>query len=331
MRPPKVTVIIPTYNRAHYLGASIQSVLDQTCGDFELLVVDDGSTDRTQEVLLRFQEDRLRYLAQEHRGISAALNTGIRSARGAYIARLDSDDIWLPDMLAVQVAVLDGRPDIGLVYAKAQGMDKDGNALPTIWGIPERYPGDSLRSMLYDDCTCNITIVVRRACFDHVGLFDEALQANEDWDMWLRVATRYRFAYVDRVVARFRWHGGNHTGPLSPYFADAVDGRVKVLDKAFRAADFPPALAALIPIAYRNVYTAAGLRWLGAREFRKASRSFWRAICTGPNPTITLARIIWFMLVGKLFNRFLWGRRFVQMTTALRRHWRNRKSPALRP
>src|SRR5262249_54988026 len=131
--------------------------------------------------------------------------------------------------------------------------------------------------------------------------------------------------------ARFRWHGGNHTGPLSPYFAEAVDGRGKGLDKTFRAADFPPALAALKTIAYRNVFTAAGLPWLGAREFRKPSRSFWRAICTGPNPTITLARIIWFMLVGKLFNRFLWGRRFVQMTTALRRHWRNRKSPALRP
>src|SRR5882724_2062331 len=127
MKQPKVSVIIPTYNRAHYLGTAVNSVLSQTFSDFELIVVDDGSTDDTMRLVERFHDSRLRYIYQQHRGISAAMNAGIRAARGGYIARLDSDDIWLPDMLEVEVGVLDARPEIGLVYAKAQGMDKNCN------------------------------------------------------------------------------------------------------------------------------------------------------------------------------------------------------------
>ena len=119
MQHPKVSVIIPTYNRAEYLGEAIQSVFDQTFEDFEILIVDDGSTDDTQQLVLSFHDPRLRSFYQNNCGISAARNAAIRSADGEYIAFLDSDDVWLPELLESQVAVLDRRPEIGLVYARA--------------------------------------------------------------------------------------------------------------------------------------------------------------------------------------------------------------------
>ena len=147
---PKLTVIIPTHNRARYLDQAIRSALGQTYGDFELIVVDDGSTDTTVELVGAYRDRRLRYLSQPHRGISAAVNLGIRSARGCYIARLDSDDLWFPDMLATLVPVLDAEPEIGVVYGRGQGIDHAGRRLPHTLGLPERFPGDSLRSLLYD-------------------------------------------------------------------------------------------------------------------------------------------------------------------------------------
>ena len=331
MNLPKVTVIIPTYNRAHYLGMAIQSVFEQTFDDLELIVVDDGSTDNTRELVGRIRDRRFRYLYQEHRGTSAARNAGIRNARGNYVAWLDSDDLWLPDMLAVEVPVLDGRPEIGLVYAQGQGMDKDGKLLAVTRGMPERYPGDSFRSMLWGDCTYHDTVVLRRSCFDRVGLFDESFRTIEDWDMWLRVARHYPFAYIDRVVAKFRLHDGNITGSSSPLFAEHLDGRQWVLDKAFAAEELMPSIAAVRPIAYRNVYTEAGFCWLAAGRLPNALHSFGRALRTEANPFVTLARIVWFVLVWKFFNRFSWGRRFVETTADLRRQWRLRKGIRNRP
>lgn len=325
---PKVSVIIPTFNRAHCLGQAIQSVLHQTFGDLELVVVDDGSTDHTPEALRHVGDDRLRILVREHRGISAALNVGIRTARGAYIARLDSDDLWLPHMLATLVPFLDRRPEIGAVYGGAQPIDKEGNPLPFMQGIPQRYPGDSLKSLLYEDCTVSIATVIRRSCFEDVGLYDESLKTGEDWDMTLRIARHYRLAYVEEVVAQARYHEGNTTGPRSALFVDALDGRVKVLDKFFSNASLPISVPAMKPVAYRNLHTAVCIRWLQAGEVRKASRSFWRAFRSGATPTWVLARIARFAVRRILLDRVSWKRRFVQEIGGSRRCRRKKSSAA---
>ena len=128
------------------------------------------------------------------------MNTGIRESRGRYIARLDSDDQWLPELLETEVAILDARPEIGLVYSKGQWATSDLTPLPETIGHAPHFPDDTLRSMLWGDPTCNITVVVRRECFDRAGLFDESLAASEDWDMWLRTSVYYRFFFVDRVL-----------------------------------------------------------------------------------------------------------------------------------
>src|SRR5262245_59564990 len=215
---PKVTVIIPTFNRARYLAEAIGSVLGQTFADYELIVVDDGSTDETSAVLAGFGDSRLRVLRQENRGISAAMNIGLQAARGEYVARLDSDDVWFADLLERETAVLDSRPDVGVVYAKAQVMSENGAPREHYVGLPLRYPDDALLSLAWVDATCNITVLARRSCFDSVGPYDETFRTHEDWDMWLRMARNHRFVFLNLTQARFREHDGGITSPSSPTF-----------------------------------------------------------------------------------------------------------------
>ena len=321
MPAPKISVIMPTYNRARYLGEAIRSVLGQTWSDLELLVVDDGSTDGTRALVEAIGDERVRYLPQSHRGIGAAMNTGLRAARGEYVARLDSDDVWLPDMLEATCSVLELRPEVDIAYGKGQAMDARGRPLRQTLGMLERFPGDPFRSMLYDDFTCNVAMLVRRACFEQYGFFDESLVASEDWDMWLRLSRHCAFAFVDRVLVRFRWHDGNLTGRGSGLFAAVLESRTRPLDKLFAQPDLPPGITAMKPIAYRNVYTFRGIRWLENGELRRAGREFRHALGTG-FPLTTSARIVWMCLTMWVFNRNALGQRFAVAIVDLRRRWR---------
>ena len=173
------------------------------------------------------------------------MNCGLRAARGEYVSRLDSDDVWLPEMLQTLVEALDCRPQVGVAYARGQAMDAGGRPQPHTNGMPQRFPGDDLRSLLYEDFTCNIATLARRSCFDRAGEYDESLPANEDWDMWLRIAENNRLAFVDRVLARYRWHDGNMTGAASPLFRLVLETRIRPLDKVFARADLPAAAMAM--------------------------------------------------------------------------------------
>jgi glycosyltransferase involved in cell wall biosynthesis len=313
---------MPAYNRERFIREAIDSILTQTFTDLELLVVDDGSTDGTGAIVGAITDPRVRRIDQPHRGISAAMNRGLAEARGEYVARLDSDDVWLPDMLATQVAVLDERPGVGVVYARAQGMEEDGTITQHVWGIAPRFPGDSLRSLVHGDCTSNITAVARRSCVERAGGFDETLPTNEDWDLWLRVARHCTFAFTARVLARFRWHSGNITGRDSALFRQTLEGRSAVLDKLFRDPALPPAVRAMRAVAYRNVHVGVGLRWLGERAYRRALRAFGRALGCGANPLDTALRIAWFTLAWEVLPRFAWGRRLNEWQSDVRRRWR---------
>jgi GT2 family glycosyltransferase len=321
---PAVTVIMPVYDRERFVREAIASVLAQTFGDFELIVVDDGSTDATPAVVATIDDPRLRYVAQPHRGVAAAMNTGLRAARGRYVARLDSDDVWLPDLLATQVAVLETRPEIDVVYARGQGMEADGTVTTHVWGFGPRWPGDALRSQLHGDFTCNITAVARRDCLERAGGFDESLTAHEDWDLWLRVARHYSFAFTDCVLARFRWHDGNLTGPARADAARVLEERVGVLDRFYAAADTPAVAGAVRAVAYRNLHVGTGLVHLGRHEYRRALAAFGRAFGTGANPIATAARIAWFTLDWQYLSRRAWGRRLVDWQHRVRRRWRMR-------
>jgi glycosyltransferase involved in cell wall biosynthesis len=307
MISPQVSVLLPTYNRAHYLAEAIQSALDQTYADLEVVVVDDGSTDNSAELVRRFADPRVRLFRLENRGISAALNTAFRAARGRYIAILNSDDRWLPELLAQEVAVLEANSDAGLVYARCQAMDSSGRPLARTTGVPARYPGQMLRSLLYGDHICTIAVLIRREHVEQAGLWDESLIANEDWDLWLRLALICRFAFVDTILAHFRAHTGRITSTSSERFARLVADRVRVLDKVYARVDLPPEAAGMRSLAYCNVYIDVGLRWLKVHDWRESLRAFSRALLLAPDQGATLGRIVALAAFQAFLSERTWG------------------------
>jgi glycosyltransferase involved in cell wall biosynthesis len=202
-KQPIVSVVIATYNYGRYLGRAIDSVLAQTMGDFELLVVDDGSTDDTPSVIDRYRFDpRLNYIRREHIGAPFVKNLGVRCARGEFVAFLDADDVWLPTKLERQLRLFEGRPDVGVVYSRMQFINEEGGMLPT---APRRlYRGDVLGPIFRDNFVCFSSSVVRKAVFERAGYFDTSLQLAIDYDLWLRIATWFAFDYVDETLVLYR-------------------------------------------------------------------------------------------------------------------------------
>lgn len=212
--PPLISVVIPTYNRADILPDTLDSVWSQTYRPLEVLVVDDGSTDETQQVLKTWKSRReaadflVCLLSQANQGANAARNRGIREVRGECIAFLDSDDLWLPDKLRRQMALFEERPEVGAVYCGLRHRDLETGQVVEASGLG--YPsGSLLPQLLIQDVTAPTPcFVLRRACFDRAGLFDESLPARQDWDMWIRVAEHYPFGCVPEVLVEQREHSG---------------------------------------------------------------------------------------------------------------------------
>lgn len=201
--PPEVSVVIPTYNRAHLVGRAIESVLAQTFEDFEILVIDDASTDNTASVVEGYQDSRIRYLVQsENRGVSAARNRGLREARGQFIAFLDSDDEWFPDKLEKQAAHFRQlSEDVGLIYCGVETIDDKGET----WIFHPEHRGDVYRHMLFENAVhTGSGVMVRREVICSAGFFDEKIPAIEDWDYWVRIARFYKFDFVEEPL--FRYH-----------------------------------------------------------------------------------------------------------------------------
>jgi glycosyltransferase involved in cell wall biosynthesis len=230
-----ISVVIPNYNHAHFLGDAIRSALAQTYTAVEIIVVDDGSTDDSRALVESFGA-RVRYLWQANRGLSGARNTGIMAAQGEYIALLDADDFWEPNYLATVHALLAVDPTLGAVYTGQQFVNSQGEALsqPSVATVGR----DQLYDRLLDgEFFAPSAVLVRRSCFTTVGLFDESLRASEDWDMWLRVAHAYPFAGIAQPLLNYRVHGNN----MSADPAYMLRYQTMVVSKHFGAPEGDPA------------------------------------------------------------------------------------------
>jgi glycosyltransferase involved in cell wall biosynthesis len=206
---PLVSVIIPTYNRAWIVRDAIDSVLGQTYADFELIVVDDGSTDRTPQILDAYG-DRLRVIRQANQGVSAARNRGIGDSSGPLIALLDSDDIWLPEKLAVQVDFFKRYPAALICQTEEIWIR---NGLRVNPGKRHRKPSGMIFERSLELCLVSPSAVMaRRELLGEVGLFDENLPACEDYDLWLRVGCRFPVHLIDKPLTIKR---GGHEDQLS--------------------------------------------------------------------------------------------------------------------
>jgi len=239
---PKVSVVIPTYNCAQYIAEAIESVLNQTYKDFEIIVIDDGSTDNTQEIIKPYL-NKIKYIYQQNSGPSAARNRGIKEANGEYIAFLDADDIWLPQKLELQIKFMETYFNIGLTFTDMSFFsDKKGiiknsflknmkifNKLcvQSLSSYEKKFSEKIFNALIEENFIPTPSVIVKKQCFNKVGLFDETLFVVEDRDMWLRISLFYDVGFINKPLVLRRFHKKNISVDVEPIFKS----RLKVMKK----------------------------------------------------------------------------------------------------
>jgi len=210
---PLISVIIPAYNSAKTISESIDSVLKQAYDNTEILVIDDGSTDNTEEVIASYG-NRIIYVKQANSGPSAARNRGINESFGDLIAFLDADDVWVPNKLSKQVQRFIDNPDLGLCGAACNNCNSDLDVIE-LHDVCPTDPQRIWRELLVQNLFATPTVVVRRECFQKAGYFNESIGFAEDWDMWLRIVNLYSAAYIDEPLCLCRRLDGGLTNTFS--------------------------------------------------------------------------------------------------------------------
>jgi glycosyltransferase involved in cell wall biosynthesis len=313
MNKQAVSVVIPTYNNADYLADAIESVLAQTFRDIEIIVIDDGSTDQTGQVMSAYAS-RVVYLHQANHGPSAARNRGITQAQGKYLAFLDADDLYLPDKMSLQVSFLEAHPEIDLVYSDGVRFKMSKGKKTT---LPLSTSGDVfiLRSApdqyVFHLMTRNIfpihAALVKRECVVKVNGFDEMLTAFEDWDLWFRIAEQYRFTFVDGEVVSYRVTPGSNSSDATRNYHEAR----KVFLKIGQSSAFLDAPAHVL----REYYYQLGLTDLALGIGKEAKAAFKKSLGFQPSNVYTRVAFILTSLLGcraflfYRFKRLLFGKR----------------------
>ena len=281
-----MSVVIPTYNLAPLLPGAVESVRAQGWPDIEIVVVDDGSTDETAAVLESLaRAGGLRWFRQENAGAAAARNRGIREARKSWVAFLDADDYWLPGKLAAQFAALGARPSAAFSYTDARLLYDSGAETDVVCGTAAR---PLLPQLLAGNLFATPTALVRRDCFDRVGLFEPSLPTGEDWDMWMRLAAHFDCARVARPLTVVR------TADRAKFPVDVLERcTVLVLERLFacpRVRREWPAVASRRAAVYAWHYSVLAKSYLRRGRAADFLRLAFRAARSHPSGLRYLAR-----------------------------------------
>jgi len=275
---PVVSVYISSYNHARYLPQTIDSVLSQSFQDFELLILDDGSTDNSHEVLSDYQQqypDKIRYFWHEghaNRGISYSCNLALARARGTYFTWLGSDDYWLPEKLAIQVKFMVEHPAVGLSYTSAHTLSATGEVFPAL--TAQGYvSADAWQQFIVFNPIIASTAMVARHCFDVVGTFDENLVFS-DWELWIRLAVKYAVAFLPDPLAAYRVHGQN-ISISSRKAATILAHNLAVIETVTRK--LPCIDEDLKRRSLANAYLRAGLDYFANEQVTEAKDSWAQA------------------------------------------------------
>ncbi|MCG6137601.1 MAG: glycosyltransferase family 2 protein [Nostoc sp. LLA-1] len=259
---PKVSVIIPAYNAMQYLPETISSVLQQTFSDFEVLIIDDGSSDNIKEWVLNLTDKRVKLISQTNQGVSVARNTGINQAKGEYIAFLDADDLWYATKLEKQIRCLDNNPEIGLVHSWMAVINEEGKATGKFMNSDAE--GDVWKQIVEKNTVACSSVMVRRCCFQRWGMFlprqNECPVDVEDWEMWIRIAAHYPFAVIKEPLILYR----QHTNSTSKNWRSIQTAYRIVIEKAFSTA--PPELLYLKKRSYGHANLRLAWKCLENRE-----------------------------------------------------------------
>jgi glycosyltransferase involved in cell wall biosynthesis len=276
---PTISIIIPTFNRAKLIERAIISVLTQTYQDFEIIVVDDGSTDNTKDVVLYFG-NQIRYMRQDNRGPSSARNAGIEASRGKFIGFLDSDDYFMKRNLEIKIPFLESNPQIGWVYSDWKYVDDEDNYIER-GSLKFKYSEKKLYGNIFEELLKSrnfispCTVVVRKSVLEDIGHFDPLIPSQEEYDLWLRISLKYPVYYIDDILVNVTLHSGS----LSKNFTKWVQGNSIIADK----------LKHLIPNDWKNrrqildkiladKHTFIGRDFFQKGQFNEAIDEFWQSI-----------------------------------------------------
>jgi glycosyltransferase involved in cell wall biosynthesis len=320
---PLVSVVVPVYNRGELIVDALESVRMQTYRPIELVVADDGSTDDLHARLLKWMDEHkndagfsVQYIHQENQGANAARNLGIQHSQGEFVAFIDSDDRWLPSKLEKQIPLFSTDAEIGGVYcglgwvdlvSREQELD-EGRLYPEGW---------LLKELLVHDITAGTSCyVIKRESFNKVGFFDVNLPARQDWDMWIRLSSKYKIACIHEVLV----YGGKHPGQrISTNLEGSINAQLRIFEK------YAP-LRSQFPFSVRQSAESALYKRLGRIYFhhhiskRKAMRMYLKAIFTWPFDFDSYAALAGMLLPGGLRRNMhiLWNKIFGKTPLAIR-------------
>lgn len=207
---PKVSVIIPAYNSMSFLPQTLASVLAQTYQNFEVIIINDGSTDGIDQWIEGITDSRVKYISQSNQGPAVARNTGISNTQASYLAFLDADDLWQPTKLEKQVSILDNYPEVGLVYSWVGSVDCLGNINGK---IRKNYAEGNVWQQIikHNIVECGSNPMIRRICLEKLGQFEPQITYAQDWQMWLKIASCYHFKVIKEPLVYYRAHSGNRS------------------------------------------------------------------------------------------------------------------------
>ncbi|MGA7730446.1 MAG: glycosyltransferase family A protein [Chloroflexia bacterium] len=306
----KISAIITTYNYARFLPTAIESVLGQTRVPDEIVVVDDGSTDNTREVVASYAERGVRYVYQPNAGAGAARNRGLRETTGELVAFLDGDDRWLPNKMALQSAHMAQNPGVGLVTGSEWQVYESGEQ-PYLLRRPPVTCASNYPRILVENTLGNPSLtLIRRECFRTAGMFDETMPLGQDWDMWIRIARSYPIGVVDAPLILFTRHGSSLTASK---LVERYKSNRSIQDRYIRKIGNPLARLRLrLSAQSMNIYyTATSLAdaLAGGHRFQALGMALASALLDPTYETRNKAGLLLRLLLGKRIMSQLHHRR----------------------
>jgi glycosyltransferase involved in cell wall biosynthesis len=297
---PTVSVVIPAYNAEQTILETIESVLGQSFKDFELIVINDGSTDKTLDLLSLLKHFQLKVFSYSNGGLPVARNRGIAHSSGKYIAFLDADDLWTSDKLELQVSALENCPEAGVAYSWTCNMSADGDTFYP--GISVLYTGNVYSELLIENFIASgSNCLIRREAIDTVGEFDSSLKSYEDWDYWLRLALKWPFIVVPKYQVLYR----QSSGAMSSKINTMEKYGLVVIERAFESA--PIELKALkrksLAVNYQYLSGMCLVYVNEGENLRQAGQKLWKSVRL--YPAILLSKMTQRYLLKWLLMRFL--------------------------
>lgn len=297
---PTISVIIPAFNAEQTILATIKSVQQQTFSDFELIVINDGSTDQTLDLLKTIEEPRLKIFSHDNAGLPVARNRGIAHATGEFITFIDADDLWTPDKLELQLIALKKQPKAGVAYSWTNFLDEDGEFFHE--GDPIWFEGDVYAHLLvWNFIASGSNPLIRREAIESIGEFDPTLRSCEDWDFWLRLAARWQFVVVPKPQILYRLSSGT----MSSKIKVMEEAHLTVIERAFQSipTELKPLKSQILANIYQFLAHLCLTRIPNASGAKQASQKLQMAVRI--RPQILLEKKVQILVIKLLLIKLL--------------------------